>query len=173
MVVFFADLVCFENYTIADDGNLRRFWNFPQQDIASFPSGASCCRGKRFSLFDDVGDKEALGNNDKVVHLIAVVVQEEKAGVIKRGDAVYHGAIDAVVDLGVVFICAGALAFQLVLSLAIVAYVVLDRGVGFGFLDGNSAADGAVHVAGEPVFGEDAGLLGRTFVAVYQGGVES
>ena len=54
-----------------------------------------------------------------------------------------------------------------------VAYVVLDRGVGFGFVDGNSAADGAVHVAGEPVFGEASGYLGGAFVALNQGGVES
>ncbi len=53
-----------------------------------------------------------------------------------------------------------------------VAYVVLHRGVGFGFVDGYGAADGAVHVAGEPVFGEDAGLLGGAFVALNQGGVE-
>ena len=34
------------------------------------------------------------------------------------------------------------------------------------------AADGAVHVAGEPVFCEDAGLQGGAFVALNQGGVE-
>lgn len=82
------------------------------------------------------------------------------------------GAIDAIVDLGAVFVCAGSLAFQLVLRFAMVAYVVLHRGVGLGFVDGNGAADGAVHVAGEPVFGEDAGLLGGAFVALNQGGVE-
>ena len=40
------------------------------------------------------------------------------------------------------------------------------REVGFG------AADGAVHVAGEPVFGEASGYLGGAFVALNQGGVE-
>ena len=39
-------------------------------------------------------------------------------------------------------------------------------------MDGHSAADGAVHVAGEPVFCEDAGLLGGAFVTLNQGGVE-
>ena len=34
------------------------------------------------------------------------------------------------------------------------------------------AADGAVHVAGEPVFGETSGNLGGAFVALNQGGVE-
>lgn len=34
------------------------------------------------------------------------------------------------------------------------------------------AADGAVHVAGEPVFGEASGYLGGAFVALNQGGVE-
>lgn len=52
------------------------------------------------------------------------------------------------------------------------AYVVLDRGVGFGFVDGYGTADGAVHVAGEPVFCEDAGLLGWALVALNQGSVE-
>lgn len=34
------------------------------------------------------------------------------------------------------------------------------------------AADGAVHVAGEPVFGEASGYLGGAFVAPDEGGVE-
>ena len=99
-------------------------------------------------------------------------MQEKETWVVEGGVAVYHGAINAIVDLGAVFVCAGSFAFQLVLSLAMVAYVVLHRGVGFGFEDGNGAADGAVHVAGEPVFCEDAGLLGGAFVALNQGGVE-
>ena len=98
---------------------------------------------------------------------------QEKTGIIKRGDAVYHGAIDPIVELGAVFVCGGALAFQLVLCLAMVAYIVLYRGVGLSFVEGDGAADGAVHVAGKPVFGEDAGLLGGAFVALNQGGVEA
>ena len=39
-------------------------------------------------------------------------------------------------------------------------------------MEGNRAADGAVHVAGEPVFGEASGYLGGAFVALNQGGVE-
>lgn len=49
---------------------------------------------------------------------------------------------------------------------------VLYLGIGFCAAHGAFSADGAVHVAGEPVFGEDAGLLGGAFVALYQGRVE-
>ena len=82
------------------------------------------------------------------------------------------GEIGAIVDYGAVFVCAGSFTFQLILRFAMLADVVFDRGVGFGGLDGFSAADGAVHVAGEPVFGEASGNLGGAFVALYQGGVE-
>ena len=92
-------------------------------------------------------------------------MQEKETGVVEGGDAVYHSAIDAVVDLGAVFVCAGSLAFQLVLRFAMGAYVVLHRGVGFGGLDGFSAADGAVHVAGEPVFCQHPSNLCCAFVA--------
>lgn len=92
-------------------------------------------------------------------------MQEKETWVVEGGDAVYHGAINAIVDLGAVFVCAGSFAFQLLLSLAMVAYVVLHRGVGFGFVDGNGAADGAVHVAGDPVFCQHPSNLGSTLVA--------
>ena len=49
---------------------------------------------------------------------------------------------------------------------------VLYVGIGFCAAHGAFSADGAVHVAGEPVFGEDAGLLGGAFVALYQGRVD-
>ena len=98
---------------------------------------------------------------------------QEKTGIIKRGDAVYHGAIDPIVDLGAVFVCGGALAFQLVLCLAMVAYIVLYRGVGLSFVEGDGAADGAVHVTGEPVFCQYPRNLRGTFVACDQGCVES
>ena len=97
---------------------------------------------------------------------------QEKTGIIRRGDAVYHGAIDPIVNLGAVFVCAGSFTFQLVLSLAMLANVVFNRRICFGSVYGVFAADGAVHVAGEPVFCEDAGLLGGAFVALNQGGVE-
>ena len=61
---------------------------------------------------------------------------------------------------------------QQALFAAVSADVVFDGGVGFGGLDGFSAADGAVHIAGEPVFCEDAGLLGGACVALNQGGVD-
>ena len=99
-------------------------------------------------------------------------MQKKEAGVVERGDAVYHGAIDTIVDRAAEAVGGGFLALQFVLGVAVLADVVLHRGVGFGFEDGNGAADGAVHVAGEPVFCEDAGLLGGAFVALNQGGVE-
>lgn len=61
---------------------------------------------------------------------------------------------------------------QQALFAAVPADVVFDGGVGFGGLDGFGAADGAVHVAGEPVFGESPGYLGGAFVALNLGGVE-
>ena len=82
------------------------------------------------------------------------------------------GEIDAIVNLGAVFVCAGSFTFQLILRFAMLANEVLDRRVCFGSVYGVFAADGAVHVAGEPVFCEDAGLLGGAFVALNQGGVE-
>ena len=61
---------------------------------------------------------------------------------------------------------------QQALFAAVLADVVFDGGVGFGGLDGFCSADGAVHVAGEPVFGEASGYLGGAFVALNQRGVE-
>ena len=49
---------------------------------------------------------------------------------------------------------------------------VLDRRVCFGSVYGVFAADGAIHVAGEPVFCQDPRNLGGAFVALNQGGVE-
>lgn len=92
-------------------------------------------------------------------------MQEKETRVVEGSDAIYHGAIDAIVDLGAVFVCAGSLAFQLVLCLTMLAYVVLHRGVGFGFVYGVFAADGTVHVAGEPVFCQDPRNLCGAFVA--------
>ena len=99
-------------------------------------------------------------------------MQEEEAGVIERGDALNHGAVDAIDDAAFEAGGGGFFALQFVLGAAVPADVVFHRGVGGGGLDGFSAADGAVHVAGEPVFGEDAGLLGGAFVAPDEGGVE-
>ena len=99
-------------------------------------------------------------------------MQKKETWVVVDGDALYHGTIDSIVDRASESVGGGFLAFQFVLSAAVLADVVLDRGVGLGFVDGNRAADGAVHIAGEPVFCEDAGLLGGAFVALNQGGVE-
>lgn len=167
-----ADLICLEDYTIADDGNFGSFRNFPEKNVASYPSGASGGCGQRFSFCNDFGNKEALGNNNEIVHRIAVIVQEKETGIVERGDAVYHGAIDAIVDGVAEAVGGGFLALQFVLGEAVPADVVFDRGVGFGFVDGHGAADGAIHVAGEPVFGEDAGLLSGASISPYQCGVE-
>lgn len=99
-------------------------------------------------------------------------MQKKEAGVIERGDALNHGAVDAIDDAAHESGGSGSFAFQFVLGAAVLADVVFDRSVGFGGLDGFGAADGAVHVAGEPVFGETSGYLGGTFVALNQGGVE-
>ena len=99
-------------------------------------------------------------------------MQEKEARVVERGDAVYHGAIDTIVDCAAEAVGGGFLALQFVLGVAVLADVVLYRCVGLSFVEGDGAADGAVHVAGKPVFGEDAGLLGGAFVALNQGGVE-
>ena len=64
-------------------------------------------------------------------------------------------------------------AFQLILRFAMLADVIFHRVVGAGGLDGLRAADGAVHVAGEPVFCQDPRNLCGTFVACDQGSVES
>lgn len=77
-------------------------------------------------------------------------MQEKEAGVIERGDALNHGAVDAIDDAALESGSGGFFALQFILG----------------------AADGAVHVAGEPVFGETSGYLGGAFVALYQGGVE-
>ena len=55
---------------------------------------------------------------------------------------------------------------------AVLADVVFDGGVGGGGLEGFGTADGAVYVAGEPVFGEASGYLGGAFVAPDEVGVE-
>ena len=61
---------------------------------------------------------------------------------------------------------------QQALFAAVSADLVFDGGVGFGGLDGFSAADGAVHVAGEPVFCQHPRNLCGAFVACNQGSVE-
>ena len=68
-------------------------------------------------------------------------MQEKEARVVERGDAVYHGAIDTIVDRAAEAVGGGFLALQFVLGVAVLADVVLHRGVGFGFEDGNGAAD--------------------------------
>jgi hypothetical protein len=75
---FFADLVCFENYTIADDWNLGGFRNLTQKNVAAFPACASGGIGERFTLFNDFRYEEASGYDDEVVDLVSVVVQEMK-----------------------------------------------------------------------------------------------
>ena len=52
------------------------------------------------------------------------------------------------------------------------ANVVFDRRICFGSVYGVFAADGAVHVAGEPVFCQHPRNLCGAFVALNQGGVE-
>lgn len=171
-VIFLADFSFIQHFAIADDGDFGGIRDVAEKDVAALPPGA--CGGV-FQLrpfLDDIRDEKALGNNDEVVHLVAVVVQEEEAGVIERGDALNHGAVDAIDDAALESGGGGFFAFQFVLGAAVPADVVFDWGVGFGGLDGFSAADGAVHIAGEPVFGETPGNLGGAFVALYQGGVE-
>ena len=99
-------------------------------------------------------------------------MQEKEARVIERGDALNHGAVDAIDNGAFEAGGGGFFAFQFVLGAAVPADVVFDGGVGGGGLEGFGSADGGVHVAGEPVFGEDAGLLGGAFVAPDEGGVE-
>ena len=172
LVIFLADFFFIQNHAIADDGDFGRVGDFAEKNVASLPAG-SC--GGVFQLrpfLDDIRDEKALRDDDEVVDLVAVVVQEEEAGVVERGDALYHGAVDAIDDGALEAGGGGFLALQFILGAAVPADVVFHRGVGGGGLDGLRAADGAVHVAGEPVFGEDAGLLGGAFVALYQGRVE-
>lgn len=172
LVIFPADFIFIQHLAIADDGDFGRVRDFTQQNVAALPPRA---RGGLFQLLaflDDIRDEKAPGNDDEVVHLVAVVMQEEEAGVIQRGDALNHGAVDAIDDAALESGGGGFFAFQFILGAAVPAYVVFDRGVGFGGLDGFGAADGAVHVAGEPVFGETPGNLGGAFVALNQGGVE-
>ena len=172
LVIFLADCSFIQHFAIADDGDFGGIRDVAEKDVAAFPAGA--CGGV-FQLrpfLDDIRDEKALGNNDEVVHLVAVVVQEEEAGVIERGDALNHGAVDAIDDAAFEAGGGGFFAFQFILGAAVLADVVFDGGVGFGGLDGFGAADGAVHVAGEPVFGETPGNLGGAFVALNQGGVE-
>lgn len=173
LVIFPADFIFIQHLSIADDGDFGRVRDFTQQDIAALPPGS--CGGvfQLLSFLDDVRDEKAPGNDDEIVYLVAVVVQEEEAGVIERGDALNHGAVDAIDDAALESGGGGFFALQFILGAAVLADVVFDRGVGFGGLDGFGAADGAVHVAGEPVFGETPGNLGGAFVALYQGGVES
>lgn len=83
------------------------------------------------------------------------------------------GEIDAIVNLGAVFVCAGSFTFQLILRFAMLTNVVFDRRICFGSVYGVFAADGAVHVAGEPVFCQYPRNLRGTFVACDQGCVES
>ena len=172
LVIFLADCSFIQHFAIADDGDFGGIRDFTQQDVAAFPAGACCGVFQLRPFLDDIRDEKALGNNDEVVHLVAVVVQEEEAGVIERGDALNHGAVDAIDDAAFETGGGGFFAFQFILGAAVLADVVFDGGVGFGGLDGFGAADGAVHVAGEPVFGETPGNLGGAFVALNQGGVE-
>ncbi len=173
LVIFLANFSFIQHFAIADDGDFGGIGDVAEKDVAAFPAGA--CGGV-FQLrpfLDDIRDEKALGNNDEIVHCIAVVVQEKEAGVIERGDALNHGAVDAIDDAAFESGGGGFFALQFVLGAAVPADVVFDRGVGFGGLDGFSAADGAVHVACEPVFGEAPGYLGGVFVALYQVSVES
>lgn len=159
LVIFPADFIFIQHLAIADDGNFGRVRDFTKQDVAALPPGALGGGFQLRAFLDDIRDEKALGNDDEVVHLVAVVVQEKETGVVERGDTLNHGAVNAIDDCALKSGCGGFLAFQFVLCAAMLADVVLDRGVGFGFVDGNSSADGAVHVAGEPVFGYGSGLL--------------
>lgn len=56
---------------------------------------------------------------------------------------------------------------------AVLTEVILPQGVGFGSVYGVFAADGAVHVAGEPVLTQHPSNLCGIFVACDQGCIES
>ena len=172
LVIFLANFSFIQHFAIADDGDFGGIGDVAEKDVAAFPAGA--CGGV-FQLrpfLDDFRDEKALGNNDEIVHCIAIVVQEEEAGVIERGDALNHGAVDAIDNGAFEAGGGGFFAFEFVLGAAVLADVVFDGGVGDGRLDGFGAADGAVHVAGEPVFCQYPRNLRGTFVALNQGGVE-
>lgn len=100
-------------------------------------------------------------------------MQKKEAGVVGRGNALYHGAVDAIDDGALEAGGGGFFAFELILDAAVPAAVIFHRGVGGGGLDGLRAADGAVHVAGEPVFCQHSRNLCGAFVACDQGSVES
>lgn len=100
-------------------------------------------------------------------------MQEKETGVIESGDALNHGTINAIIDRAIEIAACCLLTFQLILRFAMLADVVFDRGICFGSVYGVFAADGAVHVAGEPVFRQHSRNLCGTFVACDQGSVES
>ena len=100
-------------------------------------------------------------------------MQEKETGVVERGDAFNHGSINAIIDCAIEIAACCLLAFQLILRFAMLANVVFDRRVCFGSVYGVFAADGAVYVAGKPVFCQDPRNLCGAFVACDQGCVES
>lgn len=173
LVIFLADFFFIQNLAIADDGDFGRVGDFAEKNVAALPAG-SC--GGVFQLrpfLDDIRDEKALRDDDEVVDLVPVIVQEKETGVVERGDALYHGAVDTIDDGALEAGGGGFLALQFILGAAVPADVIFHRGVGFGFLDGNGTADGAVHVAGEPVFCQYPRNLCCAFVASDQGSVES
>lgn len=99
-------------------------------------------------------------------------MQEKEAGVIKSGDALNHGTINAIIDRAIEVTGCCLLTFQLILRFAMLTNVVFDRRICFGSVYGVFAADGAVHVAGEPVFCQHPRNLCCAFVAPDEGGVE-
>ena len=173
MVIFLADFFFIQHLAIADDGDFSGVGNFAEKNVAALPAGARGCVFQLRPFLDDIRDEKAFRHDDEVVYLIPVVVQEEEAGVVERGDALNHGAVDAIDNGAFEAGGGGFFAFEFVLGAAVLADVVFDGGVGDGRLDGFGAADGAVHVAGEPVFCQHPRNLCGTFVACDQGCVES
>lgn len=168
-----ADFFFIQHLAIADDGDFSGVGNFAEKNVAALPAGARGCVFQLRPFLDDIRDEKAFRNDDEVVDLVPVIVQEEEAGVVESGDALNHGAVDAIDNGAFEAGGGGFFAFEFVLGTAVLADVVFDGGVGDGRLDGFGAADGAVHVAGEPVFCQYPRNLRGTFVACDQGCVES
>jgi hypothetical protein len=56
------------NHSVLDNEYLPRFRNLADTNIASNPAGAPRCGGQRFSLFDQGGRHELLGNNKEILY---------------------------------------------------------------------------------------------------------
>ena len=100
------------------------------------------------------------------------MITEENTEILESSTALCNKSINAIIDRAIEIAACCLLTFQLILRFAMLANVVFDRRICFGSVYGVFAADGAVHVADEPVFGEASGYLGGAFVALNQGGVE-